>query len=439
MAYAKDSWPVENASKLGHIKLIESPNIRRLISQFEATEPLADRPVGYLTGHVDLSIPAGVDYVIAIDGGQAVVPNSVRREKRLAWIKVSAVVLRMEDLNYMRSHPLMDPRDTAKLLVGRNVWTNEAVLPLAGVSIPGESVRETVRKTIDDVLHYTGLYSTLQFLVSREWDPSYQMPGPDSPNFACPQCGVTVYVPRSRLLFSCTSCGCALRLADYLGVTEETPEAWSREEVASAFRNVLETLTLFYFLRLWWERRPSLLERIVFIKDGPLLLRAQLSRLVEPIRTFIACLRDRGVHVSIAGIEKTGDVVNHLDDIKTHLPNPGDFFLPSVRYLVEEIAGYAMPSYYRNRVQYGAKVVVRLGPQHVLPLNVPTGQFLLEPKPEDLIGFEKTVRTLKELLSYRYENAILPLIVSNSLSSIAYQPSSEILKQYMEELFSRQR
>ncbi|QIN79978.1 hypothetical protein GBA65_17260 [Rubrobacter marinus] len=67
-----------------------------------------------------------------------------------------------------------------------------------------------------------------------------------------------------------------------------------------------------------------------------------------------------------------------------------DYFLPSVKFVVEEIADSVMSSGYRNRVSYGAKVGVRVGPDHLLALNVPTGGFLTEPAPEDLMGFEES-------------------------------------------------
>src|SRR5262249_42579377 len=39
------------------------------------------------------------------------------------------------------------------------------------------------------------------------------------------------------------------------------------------------------------------------------------------------------------------------------------------------------PRRYRNRVQYGSKVVVRLGRDRVVAMDIPTGAFLLEPSP----------------------------------------------------------
>jgi hypothetical protein len=75
-------------------------------------------------------------------------------------------------------------------------------------------------------------------------------------------------------------------------------------------------------------------------------------------------------------------------------------------------------------------VAVRLGSNHVIVLNVPTGDFLLDPVAEDLLGFEQSVRVLSRLLSYRYENALVPLVLVNSLVSIAQRPSGSILETF---------
>jgi hypothetical protein len=52
------------------------------------------------------------------------------------------------------------------------------------------------------------------------------------------------------------------------------------------------------------------------------------------------------------------------------------------------------------------------------------------------LGFEESVRALSELLSYRYPNAIIPLVLANSTVSIARQPSGGILQAFAEQLMS---
>jgi hypothetical protein len=213
---------------------------------------------------------------------------------------------------------------------------------------------------------------------------------------------------------------------------------WAREEAAISLRNVLETLTLFHFVIRYWQKNPVILSEILFIKDGPLLLRAQLYRLVDSIRDLITTLKTQNVSLHLVGIEKNGELVDHIEDIKKHLSNPGDFFLPSVEYIIEEIAGLSFDrTKYRNRVQYGSKVVIRLGPDHVVPLDIPTGTFLLEPKTEDLLGFVETASVLSEMTSYSHDNALIPIKLVNDYSSISQSPSGDILKAFAGNLFDR--
>jgi len=246
----------------------------------------------------------------------------------------------------------------------------------------------------------------------------------------CLACGARFELPyTSRALsFACSSCSHVHYLSDYLGISEISDD-FGREITVSNLRNILETLILFDLVRKFGTQKEQM-RKTLFIKDGPLLLRAQLSRLVEPIRSLLAHLRDVGIELHVVGVEKNGGFVSLIDEFQTALPSPGDYFLPSVRFLVEEVAGGEMPDNYRNRVSYGAKVAARLGPNHVVVLHVPTGEFSLDPKPQDLLGFDQSVRVLSKLVSYRYENALVPLVLINSMVSIAQKPSGTILETF---------
>jgi hypothetical protein len=424
---------MERASKLGHMKVIEHEHVSRLLRQFERTDLTDHDPIGYRTGAVDLSAPSPVEFIITVDGGEAVIPNEVRRDKRMAFIKFCAMLIRRDSIAELRKHPIVDPRDIAKMF-DEGVWYQAAALPLAGIRIPGETVKDTIRKTVDAVLEYTKLYDVLSYLVFRKWDPSFSFDparNPEAPHMECVKCRTMIFVPKDAFHFTCPSCGHGHRLSDYLGIAQNLPNDWAREEAVVNLRNALETLTLFHFVIRYWQKDPEFLSRILFIKDGPLLLRAQLGRLVEPIRSLLSLLKTREVKLQLVGIEKNGELVDHVEEIKTHLPEPGDFFLPSIRYIFEEVAGLSFDhTSYRNRVQYGSKAVIRLGPDHVVVLDVPTGPFLLEPKLGDLMGLRRAAPVLAEMTSYSHDNALIPIKLVNDYSSISQSPSGDILKAF---------
>jgi hypothetical protein len=440
VSYGTGKFPAEAASKVAHMKLLQNATVTALVTQFEATDPNLDPPVGERTGTVDLSVDPAITHVVTTDGGEVVVPNPFRREKAVGFVNVATTVFSLEELATLRSEFWLDPREEARI-IRESQHLTPAVLPLAGVSLPNLSVKQSIRMMVHHALEYSGLYPTLDFLVSRGWDSSYQMPGPDSPAMLCRGCRREFPLPRSARAFACPACRHGHTLSDYLGIGEDSSDDWGRADSVKQLRDVIETLSMFSVVRGLYEH-PESLSKVLFVKDGPLLLRAYLYRLADAIRAFVAWLKQRGATLKLVGIEKHGELVDHVEFIKQHLPNAGDFFLPTVEYVVREIKGAEFPSdpaEYRNRVSYGAKLVARVGPDHILALNVPTGEFMLEPTPEDLLGLGDILRGLSRLVSYRYPNALMTVVATNAAASLSFNPSGRILDQFIDSMLAGRR
>ena len=90
MPYSQDGYPVEQASKIGHLKMIGNELVRRVIEDFEDVALSSGGPHVSPTARVDLSGYSAIRRVVTVDGGQAVVPNPARREKTLAFLQVAA-------------------------------------------------------------------------------------------------------------------------------------------------------------------------------------------------------------------------------------------------------------------------------------------------------------------------------------------------------------
>jgi len=425
---AKTGYPVELANKVGHIKLIQDPMIQRLVESFEDSRAMDRSLLPPPTGHIDLLSECPITQIITIDGGQQAVPNVARPERQVGFVQVAAQMVRMETLDYLKAHPLTDPRDVRRIL---SQFTDHtlAALPLTGVHMPNMTVRESIREAIHRFLSNYELYDALRFLVYREWLASTA----DVPQMDCLACDVKIDLPRHALEFSCQACNQKHRLGDYLLMSADDSEEVGRLELVSNFRSALEVLALFSTIAKARER-ASIMDCTLFLLDGPLLLRANLARLVEPIRDFVADHRAAKRNLYLAGVEKGGEVRAYADEIAPALKEPGDYKILSFRFIVEEISGRSFPKTYRNRVNYGAKVVVRLGVNHVVVLNIPTSPFILEPKTSDLVGFEPIVRILAKSVSYRYENALVPIVLINEAASISNQPSTGILEQFVRKI-----
>jgi hypothetical protein len=65
---------------------------------------------------------------------------------------------------------------------------------------------------------------------------------------------------------------------------------------------------------------------------------------------------------------------------------------------------------------------------------VPTGEFLTEPRVDDLYGFAPSMAALADLLSYAHENALSPVVLANSSLSISLTPSTDILEEFAKRL-----
>lgn len=438
MAYGTGRYPTEAASKVAHMRLLQNPTITSLITQFDATDPATDPVTGERTGTIRMDAGHGITHVVTVDGGEVIVPNPIRREKAVGFINVCTTMFSMATLDRLRDEPWLDPREYAEILADSQTL-QPAVLPLAGVALPNQSVRTSIRTLIDQTLDLSALYPTLNFLVSRMWNPDYTMPGPDSPFMHCRSCRAQFSLPRNQRVFVCPACRHAHTLSDYLGIAEDGSDDWGRPDAVSQLRDVLETLSLFAVVK-GLHAEPAILGSVLLIKDGPLLLRANLYRLADSIREFVTHLRDATVPLNLVGVEKHGEMVEFIPFVSRCLPNAGDYFLPSVPFIVREIKGGEFPTdatLYRNRVSYGAKLIARIGPDHTLALNIPTGPFVLNPSPDSLLGFEKIIRSLSRLVSYRYDNALMPIVATNAAASLSFRPSGRILEHFVDEMLGR--
>ena len=254
-------------------------------------------------------------------------------------------------------------------------------------------------------------------------------------SFACVSCGKPFDLPKARS-FSCPHCSYDHYLSDYLGLTSET-EDYGREQMASMVMATIELLALFR-LPVELARRGELarLSDFLLIKDGALMLRAQGYRVIDRVREFIEWIHATGHQIYLVGVEKTGDFAEFVQDFQDILPDPGDHFLPSRRFVVEDIQGMGFdPATHRNRVSYGTRIGARLSRTHVVALQIPTASMAnggpLDPEPADLLGLADILRALGGLTSSSHDNALLPLVLANRAVSLSNKPSSGILDSYL--------
>ena len=263
----------ERASKLGHLDVIQSELVNKLIEKFEAPridEITAD--IGWLEISSDR---APLRLIFAVDGSKQTIRSDYRPYKELSFIKTA--LLRLDQ----RAISRLDP-DTPHPMALRDIMTDAAmyhatVLPLKGVNLPGKNNYHTIRQIIYDSLRDPSLagepYETLKWLAYQKWDENKGA----SPSFACPHCDNKIAgLPFNADTSVCEHCGESVYLSDMIGFHLDMGEDAAPDTVATAYMLIHETLLLFTGIRYFWERKKyGVLAKTLFLKDGPLTLRSK--------------------------------------------------------------------------------------------------------------------------------------------------------------------
>jgi DNA-directed RNA polymerase subunit RPC12/RpoP len=319
------------------------------------------------------------------------------------------------------------------------------VFPLKNVRTRLGSNYDAIRHIVRDSLRVDqggAFYETLKWLAYRKWDST--SPPSSSPAFHCPHCGqeVTGGLPHDADGTDCPHCGGELFLSDMLGFHLDMDEESAPDSVASAYMLIMEHLMLFTAIRLMWQHPDrSLVTDTLFIKDGPLTLRSQYSKLVPNIRDFLqfAVQQNRPVHV--IGQEKSGTFFDHLAaNVRFAAPHargePLTYAPLTHSYVRSEV--YRSPDLsnpYGLRTNWGEKVYVKLDPGSYMVVNVPTGHYINDldrPVAEDLIGLSRILATLPSLISHKFEGALYPVELANGIASMSSYPSATILQRFLD-------
>lgn len=430
---ASERLPGERASKLGHLEVLRSPLVRQLVQSFE--QP----PVEPATHAVDWQrIPQHgqpLDLVFGVDGSIQVIQDQRPPYKALAFVKTA--LMRIDQVALSRidketPHPL-----ALRDLMSDSAVYHATVFPLRHVHVPGLSVYDAVRQTIFESLNDESLdgepMQTLKWLAYEKWSGTQKR----LPDFQCPHCqSDRATLPYDAERGTCVECGQQLFVTDMLGFHLDMVKEAASDSVATAYMNIHETLLLFTGIRHFWQTNRDTLKRCLFVKDGPLQIRAQYSKLVNPIRRFLVHANREGLPICVVGQEKTGYFVDHFDLIGRNAPR-GHLFVPDHDYICARIQHRpASGAPYGRDTNYGAKVFLALNDHHrfvlTVPISVGMDSFVQAPDPKQMIGFNRILATLPKLLSSRHENGLLPVELAHSIASLSTYPSARVLKLFAE-------
>lgn len=444
MAYsAGKGLPGESASKLGHLAVVQSEWVKALVNEFEQAKVQDGDPTNTVWQTLNLSDVTPLRNVWAVDGSYVSIQTEQAPPREVAFVKTALLTVdrtRLEAIDKDHPHPLL----LQDALTGSGIF-HATVFPLKNVRTDLGSNYEAVRHIVRDSMKVDeggAFYESLKWLAYKKWNPRSKS---SSPGFECPHCHIKLEtgLPFDSDEGACPDCGKRVFLTDMLGFHLDMDEDSAPDSVASAYMLVMETLMLFTAIRLHWGHSDQrLVSDTLFIKDGPLTLRSQYSKLVPNIREFLQHAKDSSRPVHVIGQEKSGAFFDHLSSIARFAPPTERGQLPSVAVLshdfvrreVHRSPDLANP--YGKRTNWGEKVYYKIDPSTYLVLNVPTGSYLDDPAmptKDQLIGLSRILVTLPSLISHKFSGALFPIELANGIASMSSYPSASILRRFMDQ------
>jgi len=437
--------PSESASKLGHLAVIRSDWVKALVREFEGSTIATTDPSKTLWVEFDLTGLEPLRNVWTVDGSFATIETESKPPKEVSFVKTALLTVdraRLARIDKEHPHPLL----LQDVLTGSAIF-HATVFPLKNIRTDLGSNYDAVRHIVRDSMKIDengAFYETLKWLSYQKW----KSPSTPSPSFECPHCNhkIDPGLPPDSDEGRCPNCDGTVYLTDMIGFHLDMDENSAPESLSSSYMLVMEHLMLFTAIRLLWHHTDKqVLSDTLFIKDGPLTLRSQYSKLVPSIRTFLQHAKDQRRPIHITGQEKSGAFFDHLGSIARFAPphsrnEKARYAVLSHDYVRREV--YRSPDLsnpYGSRTNWGEKLYLKMDPGTYMVLNVPTGSYNPAgtfPGAEDLIGLPRILATLPSLVSYKFEGGLFPIELANGIASMSSYPSAKILQRFIEESIS---
>ena len=442
MPYSPGSrLPGESASKLGHLSVVQSDWVRSLVNEFEAsTKPTTD-PSNTIWTEFDSTGIKPLGNVWSVDGSFATIQSEGKPSKELSFVKTALLSIdraKLDVIDKEHPHPLL-----LQDVLRESAIFHATVFPLKNIRTSLGSNYDAVRHIVRDSMKIDedgAFYETLKWIAYQKWSAHPT----SSPAFECPHCHYKVGagLPFDADESKCANCSEIVFLTDMIGFHLDMDEDSAPDSVASAYMLIMEHLMLFTAIRLLWHHSDKqILSDTLFIKDGPLTLRSQYSKLVPAIRTFLQHAKEQRRPIYIIGQEKSGAFFDHLASIVRFAPphargEKAAYGALSHDYVRREV--YRSPDLsnpYGSRTNWGEKLYLKIDPGAYMVINIPTGNYDQSgafPVASDLIGLQQILATLPSLVSHKFEGALFPVELANGIASMSSYPSSKILQRFVE-------
>lgn len=453
--------PYENefAHKTSHMDFVKNPEVLAFLDNCEyltipSDEEAQQMAAFFLPPVRDVAVPLP-ELALAIDGS----PYESSKDDRLpstklGYLKVGAILFSLQQFNTLRDGRFIDPFRVSALQ--DNNTTLSFILPSANVRLKGKTnVRDSFRAAVDAQFlgkatrfdernHHTSLRSTLFHLAHRRpgalgtGDPFHLK------IHRCPSCdkGPVEVEDKEELQF-CPHCGSAVYPTDCLRLWEEVSDYQSNYTAISRLMTVIEHLLPIHYIRFVADRALFALTRIAFFIDGPLAVYGpsawlHLSMMIYLDEINSKLVRQHQLPLLMIGLQKTGQVVDHVNLIDRYIPNDRLFCIDD-EYRYKFILANRDPAAngFGFETYYGQDFILktRSGRTFVFALPYPyptknlTGLDFVKEKVDwrHYPTLPVAVRLIEHLESDLYRNAVVPVALAHRYTAISLQPGGRVL------------
>jgi hypothetical protein len=427
--------PFEYASKSAHGHVIKDHAVQEFLQKCELPKAVDSVSIpSRLSVPVNNSGPDPIQHIIAIDGGfNEVAVRSEFPSATICFYQFGALIFDVEDLEHLATQPFIDPEDIQKL---KRIQRIKLTLPVRNVTVKGEktltaSVRKTIYQFFRDELDEGRLIETLKWLVFEEFDARL-----DAWTLAsCPICAEpTIELHRKEIskdfVFKCPSCKSDIYLTDVFRLHEAIDNELGAGGILAYVVTTIEQIILAHLIRTILLTKPSLMDEVLFIKDGPLGFFGQTANMHKPFRALMNFLFTQH-NCYLAGLEKSGAFVEHAHEIAPLLEAGTVLLLNDdyiYRYIIPGKADASSP--YGRTTYYGNKVIFKSATERIHVVTLPTRDVLSDPREKDFPNLHVVLRNIAKLKCDMYDDALVPVALVNKLVSLANHPSSRILQKF---------
>lgn len=439
----------ERASRISHSHIINDEEVKEYLSN--CTIPVEAEDIELNPKLVyDIVYPQSntVEFIIAVDGEQTTVPVKKSFPSSLiTFFQFGSLLIKSSDLDEMKQKPFVSPSDIRKL---KDIKREKLVLPTKNVSLKkGDDLNTSVRKAIQNFFKKnhsgtTSMLETLFWFLFEGYDiastiTEYQLS-------KCPHCGTkNIKLEKNKIDFKnysweCPHSNCKqeILITDVFRLFEKAENETGAEGIISYTSSLIETFLLIHTIKSLLEIENDLINRFLFVKDGPLSFNGETANMHKPMQIMLSFL-NRTNRINLVGIEKSGPFVDHAKQIKDKLSS-GQLLLLSNDHIYNYIIPGDKNSMYASTSYYSGKMIYKSFDERIYVLTIPVENhktYYNVPELDDLKNIHEILMNIDKLKCDIYENALIPVALANKLISLSNHPSSDILEKFAKKSISK--